>query len=79
MRLCDTKGEIRAAYSSLLEVVPTHVITRWTILSKLVKLYTYMYMCCRVQYIVYATNISLTEHVQYVLVVLYGSHLQLHM
>jgi PI-3-kinase-related kinase SMG-1 len=27
MRLCDTKGEIRAAYSALLEVVPTHVIT----------------------------------------------------
>ena len=28
MRLCDTHGEIRAAYSALLEVVPTHLITR---------------------------------------------------
>lgn len=29
MRLTDTRGEIRAAYSTLLEVVPTCVITRW--------------------------------------------------
>ena len=28
MRLTDTRGEIRAAYSSLLEVVPTHIMTR---------------------------------------------------
>ena len=29
IRLTDTRGEIRAAYSTLLEVVPTCVITRW--------------------------------------------------
>ena len=29
MRLCDTRGDIRAAYSALLEVVPTHVLTRY--------------------------------------------------
>lgn len=29
LRLTDTRGEIRAAYSTLLEVVPTCVITRW--------------------------------------------------
>ena len=28
VRLCDTKGEIRAAYSALLEVIPTYIITR---------------------------------------------------
>ena len=28
MRLSDTRGEIRAAYSALLEVVPTHIMTR---------------------------------------------------
>ncbi len=38
MRLCDTRGEIRAAYSALLEVVPTHIITR------LINVYDYMYI-----------------------------------
>jgi len=28
VRLCDTKGEIRAAYSALLELIPTYIITR---------------------------------------------------
>ena len=30
MRLCDTRGEIRAAYSALLEVVPTHILTSFS-------------------------------------------------
>lgn len=32
MRLSDTRGEIRAAYSALLEVVPTHIMTRYYML-----------------------------------------------
>ena len=30
IRLCDTRGEIRAAYSALLEVVPTHILTSFS-------------------------------------------------
>ena len=30
MRLSDTRGEIRAAYSALLEVVPTHIMTSFS-------------------------------------------------
>ncbi len=31
LRLSDTRGEIRAAYSALLEVIPTHILTRYTL------------------------------------------------
>ena len=49
MRLCDTRGEIRAAYSALLEVIPTHVLTRYpvetgTIGIHVLYIYIYMYM-----------------------------------
>lgn len=30
IRLCDTRGEIRAAYSALLEIVPTHILTSFS-------------------------------------------------
>eukprot|EP00731_Ephydatia_muelleri_P029201 Em0020g845a len=30
LRLCDTRGEIRAAYSALLEVVPMHILTSFS-------------------------------------------------
>ena len=63
MRLCDTRGEIRAAYSALLEVVPTHVLTRYTYVRMYMYMYCNMYMYIRISSHVYTYNVS--EHLGY--------------
>ena len=72
MRLCDTRGEIRAAYSALLEVIPTHVLTRYPIKTGTVGIHVlYMYVTVT-QCIVGSKSVdSMTEYHEYYLHIQY--------